>query len=81
MILKNSRSARRKLKAANQLPALEFLREAWVLARLEAAWAKNRRADSAIAASAVQESAYRKYWEAVARVERERLDCAETRAK
>ncbi len=81
LILKNSRSARHKLKAANQLPALEFHREAWVLARLEAAWAENCRADSAIAANAVQESAYRKYWEDVARNKRERLDCAETRAK
>jgi hypothetical protein len=81
LILKNSRSARRKLNAANQLPSLEFHREAWFLARLEAAWAENRKADSVIAANAVQESPYRKYWEDVARDERKRLDCAATRAK
>lgn len=67
LILKNSRSARRDLKNANQLPALEFRREAWILARLQAAWAENGRIDPAIALAAVQESTHRKkYWEHVA---------------
>ena len=43
LILKNSRSARLELKSANRLPDLEFRREAWVLARLEAAWAERHR--------------------------------------
>ncbi len=75
LILKNSRSARRELETANQLPAGEFRREAWVMARLQAAWADNGRVDPAIALSAVQESTYRKkYWEHVASSEHERLD-------
>lgn len=63
LILKNSRSARHKLKLANQLPALEFHRQAWVLARLEAALAENRRANPAVEANTVLEPACRKYWE------------------
>ncbi|MBI3529509.1 MAG: hypothetical protein HY067_16275 [Betaproteobacteria bacterium] len=82
LILKNSRSARREIRATNQLPALEFHREAWILARLQAAWAENRRtANPALATNAVQESAYRKYWEQIASSERERLKRAEIREK
>jgi hypothetical protein len=66
LILENSRSARHKLKLANQLPALEFHRQAWVLARLEAALAENRRANPAVEANTVLEPACRKYWESVA---------------
>lgn len=82
LIMKNSRAARGKLKAANQLPALEFRREAWVLARLEAAWVGNRKKVNAeTSGNALQESAYRKYWEQIARSERQRLDGGEGREK
>ena len=77
LVLKNSRSARSNLKTANQLPALEFRREAWVLARLEAAWAENRKTNPVLASSAAQESAGRKYWEYMSAGERERSDGAE----
>lgn len=60
LVLKNSRSARSNLKTANQLPTLEFRREAWILARLEAAWAENRKTDPVVASSAAQKSAGRK---------------------
>jgi hypothetical protein len=75
LVLKNSRSARRELKVANQLPPMEFHREAWVLARLEAAWSeKNNGADAAIAARAAHDSKQRKYWEHVASNEHGRSD-------
>ena len=63
LVLRNSQSARSHLKAANQLPILEFSREAWILARLQAAWAENRRIAPAIAADAMQGYAKPKYWD------------------
>lgn len=80
LILKNSRSARLELKAANHLPDLEFRREAWILARLEAAWAESSRAGKVAASNVVPNSTHRKYWEHVAG-ERERLEGAGTRDK
>ena len=76
LVLKNSRSARSRLKEANRLPPLEFQRGAWVLARLKAAWAghpgANPVADSTIGAVVAEESAYRKYWQGVVTPERAR---------
>jgi hypothetical protein len=76
LVLKNSRSARSRLKEANRLPPLEFQRGAWVLARLKAAWAghpgANPVADSTIGAVVPEESAYRKYCQGVVTPERAR---------
>ena len=81
LIMKNSRSARLELKSANQLPDLEYRREAWVLARLQAAWAESGRAGQPTAAHVAPGMAQRKYWEHVAGAERDRLDMAVTRDK
>ena len=82
LILKNSRTARRELKVANQLPPLEFHREAWVLARLKAAWAeKNGHADPTLSARTVQDTSYRKYWEHAGSNEHLRPDGAKARNK
>ena len=78
LILRNSRSARGHLKAANQLPNLEFSREAWILARLQAAWTENRRIGPGIAADAMQRSVKPKYWDYISTgVDPELFDRAE----
>ena len=84
LILKNSRSARRDLKSANGLPPMEFHREAWVLARLEAAWAQKKNgsaAADAAAAKALRDSTRSKYWEHIASNENTRAADAEVRDK
>ncbi len=81
LVLKNSRSARHKLKRANQLPALEFHRQASVLARLEAALADNRIANPAVEANTVLQPSYRKYWENAVGGDGESPDSNERREK
>jgi hypothetical protein len=81
LILKNSKSARRDLKAANQLPPLEFQREARVLARLESMWAENGPARRGFPTRTVHEAAHGKYWEHVTISDSDRVDGAEVHEK